>query len=55
MKIPDFLKMEYMKWWQKALVVAGFLMLLAIVFILGLWEGYRISIESLSYALGSCR
>jgi len=48
MKVPDFLKMEYMPWYGKATVIAGFVMLLAIVFILGLWEGYKLSVHSLA-------
>jgi hypothetical protein len=58
MKVPEVLKMEYMNWWEKSLVIAGLLMLLAICFILGLWEGYKISVNSLSAcqsALMACR
>jgi hypothetical protein len=47
MKVPDTLKMEYMTWRGKALVIAGLIMLLAIVFILGLWEGYKLSTHNL--------
>ena len=58
MKIPEFLKMEYMGWRGKAMVVAGFVMLIALIFILGLWEGYKIGIpkmDACKLALDTCR
>ena len=46
-RVPESLKLEYMTWRGKALVIAGLIMLLAIVFILGLWEGYKLSAHNL--------
>jgi len=41
-KVPDGMKLEYMTWRGKALVIAGLVMLLAIMFVFGLWEGYKL-------------
>jgi len=43
MKTPEFLRFEYMTWKGKAMVIAGLVMLLALVFIIGLWKGYSLS------------
>jgi len=35
-KVPKWLRFEYMTLWQKAVFISGFVMLLAIMFILGM-------------------
>lgn len=40
MRVPQWLQFEYMSWWVKAIFVAGFVMLLALMYIAGVYQGY---------------